>query len=213
VATASSDARAEAGLLEKIPGRRGSSAQAKEERALTPEEWRPVERMQELVWRLVDEGFVDEADEEKCLTVVVSQMERWALVPPGSTNRVKSTSKVPRARQLQIVKDYIKFARHEARPGVRHAKIVALGVTPRDMTAWARKFFGRGTLAAARPRSSISVILEELERKPWQTRAGIFAATGILRSTLSGALDWGERTGRIRKRKRKKDGLFEYAKA
>lgn len=172
--------------------------------------WRPIERMQELVWRLVDEGIVDEQDDDKCLASIVWQMERWGQVPRHSGQRVTNRSRLTKEQQLQAVNTYIKFARHARSSYERHAKILALGVTPAEMTRWSRKYYGRGTLAATRPRSALRHILEQLAKRPWQARHEVVFNTGIPASSLPGALHWGMRTGRLKRRMGEK-GLYEYA--
>lgn len=172
--------------------------------------WRDVDKLRTIADELLDGGIIDAADYEATFETVLNLAVRWGHVDENAARAHRNASAVSKAEQRRIVEEYARFAQTTNSPVKRSAKIKSLGVCPQTLGGWARRHFGRGCLAKARPIPTAQLILEFLADHPWATRAEILERTGVIRSSMPGALDWLRRKGRIVRRKNER-GLFEYA--
>lgn len=172
--------------------------------------WRDVDKLRTIADELLDGGIIDAADYEPTFEAILNLAVRWGHVDENAARAHRNASAVSKAEQRRIVEEYARFAETTNDPAKRSAKIRDLGVCPQTLGGWARRHFGHGCLAKARPTPTAQLILEFLADHPWATRAEILERTGVVRSSMPGALDWLQRKGRIVRRKNER-GLFEYS--
>lgn len=172
--------------------------------------WRDVDKLRTIADQLLDGGIIDAADYEATFETVLNLAVRWGHIPENEARAHRNASAVSSTEQRRIVREYVDFAQTTNDPAKRSAKIRSLGVCPQTLGGWARRHFGHGCLSKARPVPTAQLILEFLQDHPWSTRAEILERTGVIRSSLPGALDWLKRKGSLVRRKNGQ-GLFEYA--
>lgn len=172
--------------------------------------WRDVDKLRTVADTLLDEGIIDAGDYEATFETVLNLAVRWGHVDENAARAHRNASAVSRDEQRRIVEEYVRFAETTNSPVKRSAKIKSLGVCPQTLAGWARRHFGSGCLAKARPIPTARLILDFLAEHPWATRAEILEGTGVVRSSMPGALDWLRRKGRIVRRKNDR-GLYEYS--
>jgi hypothetical protein len=171
--------------------------------------WRDVDKLRTVADRLLSEGIIDAGDYEPAFETILNLAVQWGHLDENAARAHRNASAVSRVEQRRIVEEYVAFAKTTNSPTKRAAKIRSLGVCPQTLGGWARRHFGRGCLARARPMPTAQIVLEYLEDHPWATRAEILGGTGVVPTSMPGALDWLRRKGRIERRKNAR-GLYEY---
>lgn len=173
------------------------------------EMWRKLDRLREVAAGLVEAGFADTEDEDDIVVWLTRRAERWGYLPRTSGDKARSMARWE--EQRRVVLEYARYAKTTNVPAQRAAKIRSLGVSPETMTRWARKHFGPGFLARARPTPTLRLVIETLCRAPrLMTRQEILRETGVTKGSLSGALHWGLRSKRLQRAKNK-EGQWTYA--
>lgn len=172
--------------------------------------WRDVDKLRTIADELLDGGVIDASDYEATFEAVLNLAVRWGHVDENAARAHRNASAVSAAEQRRVVKEYVQFAETTNSPAKRAAKIRDLGVCPQTLSGWARRHFGSGCLAKARPTPTAQLIVEFLADHPWSTRAEILEGTGVVRSSMPGALDWLRRKGRVVRRKNEL-GLLVYS--
>jgi len=172
--------------------------------------WRDIDKLRTIADRLLDDGIIDQADYEAAFEAVLNLAVQWGHVRENDARAHRNASAVSVAEQRRVVAEYVRFANHTNSPRKRSDKIRSLGVCPQTLSGWARRHFGNGCLAQARPTPTAQLIADFLAENPWSTRAQIIERTGIILTSMPGALDWLRRKGRLTRRKNA-DGLYEYS--